>query len=374
MAGQQKAGSTTEPADHNSSNDPQDTTPSDDPTRGHPGGEWILSASDRVKSLWGRGREVAWAEDEALIIVGADGSGKTILMGNLIMRQAGIITEPLLGMTVLPRGRILYMAQDRPEQAKRSLKRLVGGTDREILDAALAVIDWPMGLIDEKPSLIAELAADHGADTVYIDSLGDVVVEPSGETSGLAIKRAYSEAIAAGVQVCILHHDRKTGPDSKRRILKLSDVYGSRFITAGAGSVISLNGGSGDPIIDLRHLKQPDEEVGPHRVLLDFETGEMSISQETDILEVIRASVDGVTANDAARILYETDNPARSDKERARRKLQSLVGKGWLEVRPGMEKNEPDHYVVKAAPVLDEPDRITFEKGVHGGVHAGVSE
>ena len=341
---------------------------------GHPGGEWILSASDRVKSLWGRGREVAWAEDEALIIVGADGSGKTILMGNLIMRQAGIITEPLLGMTVLPRGRVLYMAQDRPEQAKRSLKRLVGGTDREILDAALAVIDWPMGLIDEKPSLIAELAADHGADTVYIDSLGDVVVEPSGETSGLAIKRAYSEAIAAGVQVCILHHDRKTGPDSKRRILKLSDVYGSRFITTGAGSVIALNGGSGDPIIDLRHLKQPDEEVGPHRVLLDFETGEMSISQETDILEVIRASVDGVTANDAARILYETDKPTRSDKERARRKLQSLVGKGWLDVRPGMEKNEPDHYVVKTAPVLDEPDQITFEEGVHGGVHAGVSE
>lgn len=343
-----------------------------DPTQGHPGGEWILSAPDRAVSLWGSGREVAWPKGEAFIIVGGDGSGKTTLAGNLIMRQAGIVRTPLLGMTVLPRGRILYLAQDRPEQARRSLKRLVGHMDQETLDQALAVIDWPVQLIEDNPGLLAELASEHGADTLYIDSLKDVVSEPSGEVSGLAIKRAYAEAIAAGIEVCLLHHDRKAAGDSKRKVLKLSDVYGSRFITAGAGSVIALNGGSGDPIIDLRHLKQPDEEVGPLRVLLDFNTGEMSISEGTDLYAVLVSTPDGLSANDAARLLYETDKPTRREKERARRKLKALVGKGYAEVRPGVEKNEPDHFVAIVATV--SATQLSLDEGVHGGVHAGVSE
>ncbi len=353
--------------------DPQPRSSASDLLRGHRGGEWILSAPDRVESLWGDGREVAWSKGEAFGIVGGDGSAKTTLAGNLIMRQTGVITEPLLGMTVLPRGRVLFIVQDRPEQARRSLKRLVGDQDRETLDAALTVIDWPIGPIDDNPSLIAELAAEHGADTVFIDSLKDVVLAPSSEESGLAFKRAYSEAIAAGVEVCFLHHDRKAGQDSKRRTLKLSDVYGSRFITAGAGSVIALNGGSGDPIIDLRHLKQPDEEVGPLRVLLDFTTGEMSISEGTDIVDVVNRGPDGITATDAARILYDTDSPTKPEKERARRKLTSLVDKQLIAVRKGTEKNEPDHYVT-AVRVPDEPAQITLDERVHGGVHTGVSE
>src|SRR5690606_11186386 len=152
------------------------------------------------------------------------------------------------------------------------------------------------------------------------DSLKDVSREISSEESGLAIKRAYSQAIAAGVQVALLHHDRKIAQDSKRKILKLADVYGSRWITAGAGSVIALNGGSGDPIIDLRHLKQPDEEVGPLSAAFDFETGDMTIQAGTDILEVIARTPGGMPALDAARILYETDQPTRAEKERARRK------------------------------------------------------
>jgi replicative DNA helicase len=341
----------------------------DDPTKGWPGGQWILSASDRVESLWGTEREVAWPKGEAFIIVGGDGSGKTALAGNLLMRQAGIITDPLLGMQVEPRERVLYLAQDRPEQARRSLKRLIGGVDRGPLDERLSVIDWPIGLIDEQPEMIAQLALEHGADTVYVDSLKDVVVEPSGETSGLAVKRAYSEAISKGVEVCLLHHDRKAGQDSRRKILKLSDVYGSRFITAGAGSVLALNGGSGDPVIDLRQLKQPDEEVGPHQVRFNFNTGEMELSHGTDIVGLVTGSPKGLPALDVARIIYETDKPTRSDKERARRKLQSLVDKGLIAVRKGVERNEPDHYTPVA---VIEPTQQTLDNKVHGGVHAEV--
>lgn len=339
----------------------------EDPSKGWPGGDWLLSAPDRVEALWGDDREVAWPKGEAFILVGGDGSGKTILAGNLLIRQAGIVTEPLFGMTIEPRERILYLAQDRPQQAKRSLKRLIGDLDRESLNERLAVVDWPIGLIDDDPERLVTLAREHGADTVYVDSLKDVVSEPSGEESGLAIKRAYAEAIAAGVEVCLLHHDRKAGAESKRKILKLADVYGSRFITAGAGSVVALNGGSGDPIIDLRHLKQPDEEVGPHRILLDFATGEMSIHEGTDILAVIVNTPEGLTANDAARVLYETDKPTRSDKERARRKLQSLADSGLVVKKPGVEKNEPDHYV-KVVQTL-EPNLV---EGVHAGVHEEV--
>ena len=108
------------------------------------------------------------------------------------------------------------------------------------------------------------------------------------------------------------------------------------------------------PSIDVRQLKQPDEEVGPHRVLLDFTTGEMSIHQGTDILGVILSTPEGLPAMDAARILYETEKPTRSEKERARRKLDSLVESGFLTVRKGIERNEPDHYV-RVVQGFDQP-------------------
>ncbi|HUG31442.1 MAG TPA: AAA family ATPase [Acidimicrobiia bacterium] len=315
------------------------------PYLAHLGGEWVFSAPSEVPSIWGDAEEVAWPQGETLIIAGTDGAGKTVLAQNLIIRQAGIIDDPFLGLTVTPRRRVLYLAQDRPRQAQRAFQRLVGLVDRDTLDEGLAVIDWPVEmLIEEDPELLVRLATENEADTLYVDSLKDICAEPSTEVTGLAVRRAYSLCIAEGIEVCLLHHDRKATSDSKRRILKLADVYGSRFITAGAGSVIALNGGSGDPVIDLRHLKQPSQEVGPLRLSLDFATGEMEIFQGSDIYGILRNAKNGVTANDAARHLYGTEAPTAKERERARRKLESAVGRDRAHKKPGDRANEPTRY------------------------------
>jgi replicative DNA helicase len=311
----------------------------------HPGGDWLLSAPDKIPALWGQGHEVVWPEGETLILMGGDGSGKTILAGNLLMRQLGVINTPLLGLPVAPRSRVLYLAQDRPKQAQRSFKRLIGGLDRDVLNDRLVVVDWQIGMVDENPELLAELVVGQEADTLYVDSLKDICSEPSSEKSGLAVKRAYSMAIEAGAETCLLHHDRKVAGDSKRNILKLADVYGSRFITAGAGSVIALNGGSGDPVINIRTLKQADEEFGPLGMLLDFASGDVSVHTGTDLLSIVRNSPQGLSPLEAARLSYETDTPTPAEKQRARRALQRLHKRELLHLKKGDTANEADRYI-----------------------------
>lgn len=303
---------------------------------GRPGGSWIFDRPELVPAVWGNRDEVAWSEGEALMIVGTDGAGKTVLAHNLMVRMIGIDTRPLLGFTVMPRTRILYLSQDRPSQAARAFRRLVGEIDRGELDRALKVIDWPIEPLDVNPRHLLELAELNDCDTIFVDSVKDVLTEPSAERSGQALKQACQIAITGGVEVCLLHHDRKQSQESKRRLLKLSDVYGSRFLTAGCGSVIALNGGSGDPVIELRHLKQPLAEVGPLRVKFDFETGEVDLFEGSDLLAIIQGGpLGGITPNDAARILYETEKPTNAERERARRKLKGLVAEDLLTEHPG---------------------------------------
>jgi replicative DNA helicase len=302
----------------------------DDPSSAWPGGAWIFNRPDKVPAVWGEGDEVAWSEDEALMLVGSDGSGKTTLAQQLTLRMVGLDTSPLLGNPVQQRTRVLYLALDRPAQAARAFKRLVGTVDRTTLDDRLKVIDWSIGMVDEDPDLLLNLARDNGCDTIVVDAVKDCVREPSSETSGQALKVAYQTAIAGGCQICLLHHDRKQVQGGRsRRLMTLSDVYGSRFMTAGCGSVIALNGTSGDPVIELRQLKQPMAEVGPLKVTFDFDTGGITVFEGGDLLAIVKAA-NGVTAHDAAKLLYETDKVSASDRERARRKLKHLIGQGLV--------------------------------------------
>ena len=60
----------------------------------------------------------------------------------------------------------------------------------------------------------------------------------------------------------LLHHERKAANGGKR-VHTLDDVYGSTWLTSGLGSVFVLDGEPGDPTVELRHLKQPAEPIGP---------------------------------------------------------------------------------------------------------------
>jgi hypothetical protein len=116
-------------------------------------------------------------------------------------------------------------------------------------------------------------------------------------------------------------------------------VYGSAWLTAGAGSVIVLTGEPGDPVVRALHLKQPREPWGPVWITHDHEHGRSSVQNRVDLLAML--AIRGVeTALSAAQAMYETEKPNRAQVERARRQLEQLVRRGLATTTPGRPGGE----------------------------------
>jgi replicative DNA helicase len=294
------------------------------------GGSFVFDHPDGVTALWGRGSEVLWAEGESLLIVGPSGVGKSTIAQQVVLARLGLRSDVLGWPVQQELRRVLYIAADRPDQARRSLRRMLTPDDREVLDQRLTV--WkgpPPGDFGVTPRLLLEMAGQHDAGTVILDSVKDVALDLVKDEVGSRVNHAIQTALADGVQVLGLHHQVKRGADGKKPT-HLVDVYGSVWITNGAGSVILLWGEPGDALVDLTHLKQPDQDVGPLKVLHDHVTGMSRIEGAVDLLAVAVAS-GGVTAQAAAMALYGTDKPSRNEVEKARRRLESLVGGGFMQ-------------------------------------------
>lgn len=307
----------------------------DSPTRLRPGGSFILDAPETVPAVWGAGDDVLWARGEALMLVGSPGVGKTTIAGQLVRARLGL-AEHVLGYPVRSgRRRVLYLAMDRPQQIARGLRRLFSDDERETLDARLTV--WPgpppADLAQETRTLL-DLARSANADTVVIDSVKDAALGLTDDQVGAGYNRARQLAIAAGVEILELHHQVKRGANGGKPDT-LADVYGSTWITAGAGSVVLLAGAAGDPIVELRHLKQPAGEVGPLRVIHDHTAGTSAVWHGTDLLAMACASAAGLTSKAAACALFSTDKPSPAEEQKARRRLDSLVKEGLLRRREG---------------------------------------
>lgn len=136
----------------------------------------VLDDNSDVDPLWGEGDHALMATGEALMIVGPQGVGKTTLAQRLVLTQIGIGPAGLLGQPVKPiTGRVLYLAMDRPQQAKRSLRRMVTEADRETLDERLLIHNGrPVrDMLTDYRALVAEWLA-LGVETVVVDSLKDV--------------------------------------------------------------------------------------------------------------------------------------------------------------------------------------------------------
>jgi replicative DNA helicase len=194
------------------------------------------------------------------------------------------------------------------------------------------------------PERLAALATEHDAGTIVLDSLKDVASALSEDDGGSGVNRAAQMVVAAGVELLILHHQRKRqqGGGKPRT---LDDVYGSGWITSGAGSVLLLWGDAGDAIIAVDHLKPPMLPVGPLKVVLDHDAGTLSVVERPDPLALLR-SVDTLTAADAARMLYASTE--RNDVERARRQLERLV-KAGLATRDDAKPPHPVRYTASHA-------------------------
>jgi hypothetical protein len=96
---------------------------------------------------------------------------------------------------------------------------------------------------------------------VIVDSLKDAAVGLSADEVGAGYNRARQNACAAGVQVLELHHLRKALTRIEVEHPTIDGVYGSTWITSGAGSVVLLNGKPGVAIVSFHHIKQPACEV-----------------------------------------------------------------------------------------------------------------
>jgi replicative DNA helicase len=249
------------------------------------GAEFLEGTPSTVPANWGNdGGEIAWASGEPVLFVGPDGVGKTSIGQQLVLGRVGVRGD-LLGMPVKPaEGRVLYIAADRPRQAGSSLRRMVEPEHYEVLRQRLIV--WPGPLpfdVGLKPRLLEEFARAFGdVSDIVIDSLKDVAVDLIKDETGSRVGTAFQTLIAAGYELCVLHHQRKEGQQTGKP-KRLADVYGSRWLTAGMGSVLLLWGEPGDLVIELRHLKQPAEEVGPLSIRHDHDRGMTTLLEQADL-------------------------------------------------------------------------------------------
>ncbi len=299
------------------------------------GASFILTVPEETPAVWGHGNAVVWAEGEALTLTGTPGVGKTTLAGQVV--RARLVGGKVLGMPVKETSsRVLYLAMDRPQQIARALARTLRDLPEEALAEKLRV--WkgpPLADVAARPEILLEMAKQAGADTVVVDSLKDAAVGLSADDVGAAYNRARQMLLAHGVEVLELHHMVKRNPNGKEPT-DLADVYGSAWITAGAGSVVLLIGKAGDPVVSWRHLKQPAEEVGPFLVAHDHTAGRSHIQGEYDVLDAARhAGAEGLTAKGTAEQMFQTAKPSAAEVQKARRKLDAYVRAGKLQKLDG---------------------------------------
>jgi len=291
------------------------------------GGSFILDAPTEVPCVWGRGDECLWSQGESFFVVGPQGVGKSTLVQQLALARIGL-NPTLLDLPVTQDDRpSLYLAIDRSPQIARSFRRMVSDNDRQLLSERLIVWQGPLPFnVTSEHEKFAPFVQEFDVGTVFIDSLKDIALDLSKDEAGSRVNAALQETLACGIEVVVVHHQRKAQANNKKPTT-LSDVYGSTFITAGAGSVVLLWGAPGDPIVEVSHLKQPAAEFGPLMVIHDHAHGRTEVQPEFDVRVVLKAPK-GLTVRQAAEKLFGTDAPDRNQVEKARRKLDGLVAQG----------------------------------------------
>jgi AAA domain len=296
------------------------------------GATFLLSVGLDEPALWGAGDVCLWAPGESLMFVGPPGVGKSTMTHLVVFTRLGLLPDAV-GWPVVPGGsKILYLALDRPKQIARAMKRLARTDHWPILRERLVVRNGPLPVdICDEREWLRDQALEIGADTIVVDSLKDVVPNPSDEDRAGRYNQARQIALAAGVEWIELHHNRKGGVGNKEPNT-LDDVYGSRWLTAGAGSVVSLFGEAGDVVVSMKQLKTPSGEFFPRKILLDKDTGLIRPFEELTIEILLgRVGRSGASARRLAEQLFNTKKPDQNQIVKTRSKLKRMVKAGLVE-------------------------------------------
>jgi len=318
------------------------------------GATFLNEQQDELQAIWGRADQVLWIPGEGLFIAAPQGTGKTTLAQQLMLARLGL-REEVLGFPVEADTRpILYVAADRPRQIRRSLARMVGEDELAVLEERLLVWTGPLPFdIGIDPRALAAFAKELDVGCVFIDSLKDVALDLVKDETGSRVNAAFQDLIAEGIELVVLHHQRKQQAGGVSKPKSLADVYGSTWLTAGAGSVLLLWGEPGDLVVELKHLKQPAEEVGPFTIVHDHARGFSTISEQVEVEKLLwQAGESGLSVADAALGMFGP-SPTRNETEKARRRLERLVKEGKAR-KPDSLVGGSSIYISTGAAIADQ--------------------
>ena len=301
------------------------------------GGDALTHYGDAPTARWGTGDRLLWARGESLLIAGRTGVGKTTLTVSILAALIGLETE-CLGLPIAQAGKVLYLAMDRPRQIIRAMTRRFHPDQYGQLNDRLIIRRGPLPSdLSKIPDLFLTMAQRYDAEVVIVDSLKDAAVKLTDDEVGGQINRAVQYLNQHDIDALVLHHNRKGDATQKQGAdyePTVEDVYGSNWITSGAGSVIILHGAPGAELVKMWHVKQPAEPIGPWTLEHDHNTGRTVVVRGFEILPWLRTrGTDGATALDAARAEHAKDTLKSQGLEaaRAKRRLDGLVKTGCVE-------------------------------------------
>ncbi len=247
-------------------------------TQLRPAADWALEERAVPRMVMGRDRDkILWADREPLMVCADTGQGKTTWLQNMIKAGIGLIPD-VAGYQVRQFNRILYLVMDRPEQARHSLGRLIVGTETSRWNEKVVVQHGSAPFTLNQTSIwLAEAAEAAGADCVMVDSLMNIASGMSEDDEGTRINEAHQEVCRRGIQLVIAHHPRKRSPQDRGKAYGLDDIYGSKFIAGGCGSVLFFHSWQDVPgnmsTFCIDHIKSPAGRVDIPLLRIDKRTG-----------------------------------------------------------------------------------------------------
>ncbi|MGH3834076.1 MAG: AAA family ATPase [Pseudonocardiaceae bacterium] len=293
------------------------------------GASFVFDTPAEVPAIWGlNGKEILWAEGQGLTIVAPQGVGKTSLASLLVEGLLGL-SESVLGFPIRQCEGLAYLAMDRPYQIASAMRRVFEPHGREILETKRFQV-WagpPEDDFGRYPEALPEMIEEAGCNFVIVDTLKDAVLRLTDEAAAQGWNSAVQHCLKKGIQVCVLHHPTKhTGRDADKPI-DLSDVYGSNWITAGMGSVLSMWGTVGSRFFELTQLKSPAMVLDPLIISRNDRTGEM---------QVVGGGLDWTwyftephSIADLCKYMFGPE-AGKSNMEKARRQVQDLLDRAII--------------------------------------------